>query len=70
MSEKLRAALDKQREDIARWIEGADNARGRSRHVRRLLRAMAEGVRNRFDQPDEAAPAGERARYNDEVPRS
>jgi hypothetical protein len=55
-----------QRASIAAMIE-AEGEKRWGRAVKRMARMLADAVRAGFDESDEVAPAGERARYNDQV---
>ncbi|MBB4642325.1 hypothetical protein [Rhizorhapis suberifaciens] len=54
------------RPNIVAWLERKSTERNRSAYFRRLLRMLADDVRACFDEPDEAAPDGERSYYNQE----
>lgn len=55
------------RPNIIAWLELKSTERNRSAYFRRLLRMLADDVRACFDEPDEPALEGVRARYNDEA---
>ncbi|WP_164975694.1 hypothetical protein, partial [Sphingobium fluviale] len=52
------------RDGIAEWIDRENQKRRHSRYFHRLMRIIADGVRNRFDEVDEPAPEGVRATYH------
>lgn len=66
-AERIARALG-DRESIAAWLD-AEGERRKTAAIRRTFKIIADAVRARLDEPDEPAPAGVRARYNEEAAR-